>query len=203
MRFSETTGEPNNYLCPEAKTGELVIKEVGDELLVYDLKTKNVSCLNQTAAVVWQFCDGKTDLRSLTARVEKKLETSIDTDLVLLALKELDDAGLLKNGKSIDNSFGNLSRREAVKKIGLGSLVALPIVSMIVAPPAAFAASACGPNPPGTLLGTTCAGTIPQCITVCDTQTNAQTLCQSCHGTIQGNPASCPIGVNACVCVCA
>ena len=36
---------------------------VGDELVVYDLERHKASCLNETAAQVWQWCDGATTPR--------------------------------------------------------------------------------------------------------------------------------------------
>ena len=41
------------------REGHLVIDELPDEVLVYDLDRHKAHCLNQTAALVWQHCDGK------------------------------------------------------------------------------------------------------------------------------------------------
>ena len=41
-------------LLPRAHTDGLVIKELPNETLVYDLKTDEAHCLNQTAALVWK-----------------------------------------------------------------------------------------------------------------------------------------------------
>ena len=44
---------------PLARSEELVIEELGDELLVYDERTQRAHCLSATAARVWRACDGK------------------------------------------------------------------------------------------------------------------------------------------------
>src|SRR5262245_18504542 len=43
---------------PRAKTSELVVKKVGEELLVYDLARHKAHSLNRVAAAVWRACDG-------------------------------------------------------------------------------------------------------------------------------------------------
>ena len=96
-------------------------------------------CLNQTAALVWKYCDGKGDISEITGKLEKELGASVNEELVLFAVSELNEKGLIENGEGISDGFEGLSRREIVKKIGFASLVALPIVSSIVAPKAASA----------------------------------------------------------------
>ena len=40
-------------LMPRARQDELVVEELQDETLVYDLKRHKARCLNRTAALVW------------------------------------------------------------------------------------------------------------------------------------------------------
>ena len=47
---------------PRARQDELVVEELSDETLVYDLKRHKANCLNRTAALVWQDCDGQTSV---------------------------------------------------------------------------------------------------------------------------------------------
>ncbi len=164
-RNSESKFEfPNHF--PKAATGDRVVQETGDELLIYDLDSNRAVCLNKTAALVWQNCDGKTDITKITERVEKKLGQLIDPDLVHFALGQLHREGLLVNGETLPDRFAGLSRREVVKRIGFGSLVALPIVSAIVAPQAAFAQSCVNPGgaaPGSTGNGLTCGPSAAGC----------------------------------------
>ncbi len=48
---------------PIARKEGLVIQEMPEEVLVYDLDTNKAHCLNQTAAFVWKSCDGKNSIR--------------------------------------------------------------------------------------------------------------------------------------------
>ena len=45
---------------PKARQNDLVVQEVFDELVIYDLERNQVHSLNPTAALVWQQCDGQT-----------------------------------------------------------------------------------------------------------------------------------------------
>ena len=43
---------------PVARTEELGVEEIGDELLVYDQRSDQAHCLGSAAARVWRACDG-------------------------------------------------------------------------------------------------------------------------------------------------
>ncbi|HEY0004483.1 MAG TPA: hypothetical protein VGB17_06700, partial [Pyrinomonadaceae bacterium] len=45
---------------PLARKEGLVVRELADELLVYDTRRDRAHCLNKTASLVWQRCDGLT-----------------------------------------------------------------------------------------------------------------------------------------------
>ena len=119
-------------------------------------------CLNRTAALVWQSCDGKSDISEITQKLEEELGASVNEELVLFAVSELNNKGLIENGEKIADSFRGLSRREIVRRVGFASLVTLPIVSSIVAPQAAAAQSRPGirftliPDPTPTPTPTPC-----------------------------------------------
>jgi hypothetical protein len=48
-----------NGFKPLARREKLVVQNLGDETLIYDLDENRAYCLNETAARVWQFCDGE------------------------------------------------------------------------------------------------------------------------------------------------
>lgn len=141
MSTKSKKGDDNSVFHPKATTEQLVAQKLEDELLIYDLNANQAICLNQTAALVWQNCDGKSSVSKIGQKLEKKLGAPVSEELVMFAISELKEKGLLENGESISNKFEGLSRREIVKKVGFASLVALPIVSSIVAPAAAEAQS--------------------------------------------------------------
>ena len=53
--------------APRARNEGLLVQEMPDELLVYDLVRHKAHCLNQTAAMIWTRCDGKTSVKQMAA----------------------------------------------------------------------------------------------------------------------------------------
>jgi hypothetical protein len=51
---------------PHSRTKELVVQELKGELLIYDLSTNKAFCLNETSALVWQLCDGKSSISEIS-----------------------------------------------------------------------------------------------------------------------------------------
>ena len=61
-------GLPLDSRCrmkPDKRTNGLVVTELQDEVLVYDLERHRAHCLNPTAAFVFRRCDGRTSVREL------------------------------------------------------------------------------------------------------------------------------------------
>ncbi|MCB1023470.1 MAG: PqqD family protein [Acidobacteria bacterium] len=175
---------------PIARSENIVVQVLGDETLVYDLTANKAVCLNQTSALVWKYCDGKNGISEITNMISADMKSLVDEAVVLLAIEQLQDEGLLANAARINTAFSNVSRREAIRKIGFTSMVALPIISSLAAPTAAQTQSCRATGSPGGFFdcigtGTNCSAITPT-ITVCD---NAQ----CCTGTCAQDPAS-PIG---------
>jgi len=126
---------------PCARKAGLVIQDMPDEVLVYDLDTNKAHCLNKSAAFVWRSCDGKTSISDIARLFEIQTGDKVSDDFVWLALDELNENSLLES--EVKASFAGRSRREVIKKIGLASVVALPIVASLVAPKSAMAAVSC------------------------------------------------------------
>src|SRR5258708_1930129 len=82
-------------MLPLRRENGLLIRELPDELLVYDLERFQAHCLNALAALVWRSCDGKTAVEELSRRVRDTFGVSEPDHLVLLALEELHQAQLL------------------------------------------------------------------------------------------------------------
>jgi hypothetical protein len=126
---------------PRARTADLVIREMSDEVLVYDLKSHKAHCLNQMAAVVWRCCDGSKTVAEIAPLVEGELNAPVNEDAVWLAVERLGKASLLERRVFAPEGSPRLSRRGAIRKLGLGVAVAMPVVISIVAPTAVSAAS--------------------------------------------------------------
>lgn len=122
-----------------ARREGLVVQEMPDETLVYDLSRHSAHCLNETAAFVWNHCDGGTKPAKIAALMTKKWRKPVSEDVVWLALKQLRRANLLDDPPVSHVQKMDASRRAAVLKLGLAA--ALPIVTSIVSPTAAQAAT--------------------------------------------------------------
>jgi len=125
-------------LLPLARTDALVIKELEDEVLVYDLQRHKAHCLNPTAASVWKRCDGKFAVTEMAHLLEKELKTPVKDEIVWLALQQLDKFHLLQQRGTVSSGGLGLSRRDLVRRIGISAAL-LPAIISITAPPAAQA----------------------------------------------------------------
>src|ERR1700674_5140529 len=90
---------------PRMRRERLIIDELPDEVLVYDLDRHKAHCLNQTAALVWQHCDGNSTPSQIARRLTKKLRAPFDEDLVWLALHQLEKLHLLEQSISLPPAF--------------------------------------------------------------------------------------------------
>ena len=129
-----------NFL-PKARAHKLIVQQHNDETLVYDLSSNKAFCLNETSMTVWQLSDGQRSVEQIATEMSKTLKTIVSEELVLLAIEQLNENHLLEDGYKPNEVFAGLSRRDVIKKVGFASLVALPIVSSLVAPTAAQAQS--------------------------------------------------------------
>ena len=127
----------NNPQKPVARQDGLVVQEMPDEVLVFDLETNKAHCLNQTAAFVWKACDGKNSVAEITRLFGSQSGKPVEEDLIWLAIDQLSENNLLE--EQIKADFKNQTRREVIKKIGLAAVIALPLVSSLIAPTAAWA----------------------------------------------------------------
>ena len=126
---------------PLARKQGLVVKEVSGELLVYDLDRDRAHCLNETAAMVWKYCDGGTNTKTIASLMAKDLNVTIDEEIVWYALDQLGKDNLLEQQLTPPSSFGKLNRRDMIRALGIATVVAVPVVTSIVAPTPAQAAT--------------------------------------------------------------
>lgn len=132
----------NEY--PLSRRDNLVVQEMDNEILIYDLKENRAFCLNETSALIWQLCDGSKSAAEISQQVSRKLKESATEDLVWLALDQLKKEQLIDNSVELDNYFAGMSRREVIKKVGLGTMVALPVIASLAAPMAVEAQTCIG-----------------------------------------------------------
>jgi len=153
---------------PQARRIGLIIQEVDSEILIYDQNTNKAHCLNQTAAKVWKYCDGETTLADACDALSRDLETPVDEKLVWYAVDQFAKDNLLE--KDIEPPafiIAGMNRRQMVRTLGLAAVVAVPLVTSIVAPTPVQAATCLAPGQP--------CGTSAQC----------------CSGLCSGSPLTC------------
>ena len=131
--------ERHEQQLPLARRERLLIEELSDEVLVYDLDRKKAHCLNQTAALIWNHCDGKTSLEAMAVILQDRSEVKVDHDVVWYGLDQLRRARLIEESVAIPNGTGKVSRRELIRRLGLA--VSIPTVVSILAPKASAALS--------------------------------------------------------------
>ena len=131
----------NNSQFPTARTNGLVVQDVPNEVLVYDLESNKAHCLNQTAAMVWKACDGKTSVSEIAQLIGSQTGEKVSDDLVWLAIDQLQENSLLE--AELQSKFAGQSRRDALKKIGMASMIALPIIASLAAPKSVLASTSC------------------------------------------------------------
>ena len=149
-------------VMPKARKDRLIIKELPDETLVYDLDSDRAHCLNSTAAVIWRNCDGKKSINDLETVLASETQMPIQDGIVWLSLEELNKFGLLTDAPTTPPIFKGMNRRQLMRQIGMGALV-LPVIMSISAPTQAQAGP-CVPtgqpcNPPTNC----CVGGINSC----------------------------------------
>ena len=126
---------------PLARKSDIVIQEFGDEILIYDLRANKAFNLNQTSTLIWQLSDGDKTIAEIAEDISKKLSSPVNEEFVWLALEQLRKEKLVENDTEIAGLYQGVSRREIIRRVGLGTLVALPLVSSLVAPMAITAQS--------------------------------------------------------------
>ncbi len=148
-----------DQLAPKARKNKLIVKELPGEVLIYDENNHQAHCLNETAALVWKFCDGQTSIPKMTRMLEKEMSIAVPEQTVWLALKQLEGSHLLDMSGSQQAWIPQTSRRAVMRTIGIAA-VALPLITSITNPTAAAAAScgAIGQSCTGAPQGTCCPG---------------------------------------------
>jgi hypothetical protein len=144
---------------PRAREESLIIKTLPDEVLVYDLNADKAHCLNRTAAFVWNNCDGLKTVSEIARLLQEDLRMPVDENVVWLALDQLDKFQLLQERAAKPANVNGMSRRQLVRSLGLVA-ISLPLITSIVAPTPAQAATLLPPdsccNSPGDCQSNNC-----------------------------------------------
>lgn len=131
---------------PIARQQDIVVQQTNEEVLLYDLIDNKAYCLNETSAAIWELCDGNRSVTEMNVKLSEKMKESTSEELVWLALDQLKKEKLLTNHETIKIDFNGMSRRDAIRKVGFASLIALPVILSLHTPTPASAQSVCGSN---------------------------------------------------------
>ena len=93
---------------PKRRNRQLITKEVGGELIVYDRENDRVHCLNSTAAFVWNHCDGRTSVATMARLLEDEIKIPVEQEIVLYTLEQLN------NTKLLDDAYAVLAPKQAL-----------------------------------------------------------------------------------------
>jgi hypothetical protein len=126
---------------PKAKNSKILIQEVENEVLIYDLTNNKVFNLNTTAALVWQSCDGSNSVETISEN------TNFPINLILLTIDELQKYNLFEEEFVTNLPTDKTNRRKLLMQFATTAIV-FPAIVTIVAPKAINAQSGCvNPKP--------------------------------------------------------
>jgi hypothetical protein len=137
---------------PRARHQGLIVEAVENEILIYDRRAHHAHHLNHTVAEVWRACDGTRSEAELALVVSRALSAPIESTCLRLALDQLRDADLLEENGEMERTNARTrrsvrphspSRRKVLRSLAIG----IPLVTTILAPTIADAASCTGALP--------------------------------------------------------
>jgi hypothetical protein len=109
-------------MIPVARTENILLTEVDNEVMIYDRENDSCHCLNPVAAQVWRYCDGYNTVDDIANLLEQEMALPEDAELdirglVWLALEELERCHLIKEyvREPIPDEVG-VSRRKVLGK---------------------------------------------------------------------------------------
>lgn len=139
-----------------ARRGDIVVKEMDDEAVLYDERSGAVHRFNETALTVWKACDGSRQVSEISqVLVERyalgsaEARTEVET-----VIRDLEDKGLLlESAEPTDHQASRLPSRRELLCGGTAKLIyTAPLISTF------FATGACASGPSASLAFGTDAG---------------------------------------------
>jgi hypothetical protein len=115
------------------------IERAADEILALKEGSLEAHALNQSAAAVYDLCDGNTSKFEMAGEIHRRTGLPVDEEIVDLALSELVETGLVMLDGPESRSGG--TRRALIRRLALSSTLALmlPVVETVVVPAVADA----------------------------------------------------------------
>jgi hypothetical protein len=128
---------------PKAVQNNIFLERLADETILYDKANHKAHSLNQTVALVWESADGQRSVDEIATILHRSLGVPEDRTIVLLALEELQTAGLLEMWEEIMDAPQQASRRQVARRLAVAGISAalVPFVATVLAPTPAMASS--------------------------------------------------------------
>ena len=102
---------------PKARSFNIAVQKSGNDLLIKDLAAGRIYQLNETAAAVYQACDGLTAISELGSRHQLSRAT------IVAVLNELKQRHLITEDFVFPLPVQQIRRREALKLFGLAGII--------------------------------------------------------------------------------
>src|SRR4051812_29767632 len=117
------------------------IERSADEILAVKTDTFEAHALNQSAAVVYDLCDGKSSRAEMAAEIHRRTGLPADEEIVDLALSELVETGLVVLNDAVSSPV--VTRRSLIRRLTLTSAATmmLPVIETVLVPSVASAQS--------------------------------------------------------------
>jgi hypothetical protein len=129
------------------RTGDLIVRQIGPETVVYDRRTHRAHCLGPLAAAVWRSWAGRRSAADIARHLAATRGEPIGEIAVGVALRRLERAGLVARrarqaagGASGDRAAPTgPARREALRAVA--TITGLAVLSIATRSPAQAAAT--------------------------------------------------------------
>ena len=100
MRFSidNLPGVMNESTKPQSRK-DIVAKQLGNEMMLYDPRSDNVHVLNETSLFIWKLLDGKHSHKDIEVKIREQFEAPSDQNVLQDVTKicaDFRDKGLLE-----------------------------------------------------------------------------------------------------------
>ena len=154
---------------PLARTDDILIESLESEVLIYDLRTHEATCLNASAALIWQLCDSERTIEDIVNELG-------NADVTERHVADIVDK--LREKRLVEDDASPAARRAEVSKSRrsfLGNAAAVGMVLPVVMSTTIPAAAQTAP------FGTPCGG-----------MSSGDPLCNGGLNPAQGNSKCCP-----------
>jgi hypothetical protein len=113
---------------------DVQIERAANEILVLKEGSLEAHALNQSAATVYELCDGNTSKSDMAAEIHRRTGLPADEEIVDLALSELGETGLVMLDDPVSRPA--VSRRALIRRLALSATLALmlPVVETVAVP---------------------------------------------------------------------